>query len=217
MVPCQANNDKTSGSTMKRHQAPWTYWPNIIDYARLALFILFTLTAFHHYTIAVSAFIILALSDAADGFVARLFKQQSKLGTALDFTIDRVVTACLLLILAMLYPSCWLGFAGFLVLDCGSHFMHLYATACVGDHHHKHSHHITNPLLKLYYNNRHTLFALCFCHDAWLIGLYWYHFSPTSWLLWVLALLTPGFVIKTLIHGLQAYSAARYLNNSEQA
>ncbi len=196
---------------MKTNRPVWLYWPNIIDYARIGLFCVFLATAMHHHRIAILSFMILAFADALDGYLARELKQESLLGTALDFTIDRVVTASLLLVLTMLMPNYWLWFTAFLVLDSGSHFMHLYATAMLGDQHHKSGHHLKNPLLNLYYSKRSVLFGLCFCHDGWLIALYWYHFSPHTWLLWSLAVLLPGFVLKTAIHGLQVYAAAHLL------
>lgn len=196
---------------MNQHRPTWLYWPNIIDYGRIVCFVLFLLSAMHHAIIACSAFVVLALADAVDGWLARSLDQQSALGTALDFTIDRVVTASLLLVLAILYNPDWLWFCVFLALDTGSHFMHLYRTAIIGDGHHKHNYTPKNKLLSVYYNKRSILFILCFFHDAWLITLYLYHFYTAQWLFVLLIFLFPGFMVKTIIHGLQFLDASQTL------
>lgn len=198
---------------MRQNKPIYLYWPNIIDYGRIVLFGFFLLTAMHYPVVATALISLIALADAFDGWLARTLNQQSNLGTALDFTIDRVVTASLCMILGLLLPQYWFIFCVLLVLDSGSHFMHLYRAAILGDGHHKHKLPIKSRLVHLYYNNRGVLFALCFCHDAWLISLYLYQFHPATWLLIILIGFFPGFVIKTALHGLQFYAACKAFCN----
>ncbi len=185
----------------------YLYWPNIVDYIRILLFAVFLINAFRAPAIALICFIILALCDVLDGYLARKFNQQSHLGTALDFMIDRVATAALLLILACKFPGAWLLFCSLMIIDLSSHFMHLYKTSILGGGNHKHAYASHNRILDLYYNNRAVLFILCFCHDAWLISLFWYAFAPSHWLIVPLVLFAPGLIAKTLIHLLQFYRA----------
>lgn len=200
---------------MQQSTPVYLYWPNIIDYGRIVLFVLFLLVAMHHAVLATILISIIALADAVDGWLARTLNQQSHLGTALDFTIDRVVTASLCMILGLLLPRYWLFFCVLLVLDAGSHFMHLYRAAILGDGHHKHSLPIKSRLVHLYYNNRGVLFALCFCHDAWLISLFLYQSYPKLWLFIALIGFLPGFVIKTALHGLQFFAACKAFCQNE--
>ncbi|MDF1794957.1 MAG: CDP-alcohol phosphatidyltransferase family protein [Coxiellaceae bacterium] len=193
----------------------YLYWPNLIDYLRLVLFAIFLIAAFSAPMLALCCFVIAALCDALDGYLARKLNQQSHLGMALDFTIDRVVTAALLLILARLYNHWWLFFCTIMTIDLGSHYMHLYRTSIMGGKNHKHAFKIKSRLLPIYYNNRTVLFTLCFCHDAWLASLYLYAFVPNHWVILPLVLFAPGFLVKTIIHLLQFYVACVDLNHSD--
>ncbi|MDF1760530.1 MAG: CDP-alcohol phosphatidyltransferase family protein [Coxiellaceae bacterium] len=190
-------------------------WPNLIDYLRLVLFAIFLVSAFTAPLLALSCFIIAALCDALDGYLARKLNQQTHLGMALDFMIDRVITAALLLILARLYTNYWLFFCVLMIIDLGSHYMHLYRTSIMGGKNHKHALKVNNRLLHIYYGNRAALFSLCFCHDAWLASLYLYAFVPSNWLILPLVIFAPGFLLKTIIHLLQFYVACVDLNHSE--
>ncbi len=67
-------------------------WPNLISFFRILLaplisFYLFTDQAF----LAFYTFIIAGISDAVDGFIARVFKKKSLLGTYLDPLADKIL------------------------------------------------------------------------------------------------------------------------------
>lgn len=64
--------------------------------------------------------------DAVDGVTARYFNQCSKFGAVLDMLTDRMSTAVLLVVLALLYPDMWGAFAFLIVLDIVSHWFQMY-------------------------------------------------------------------------------------------
>ena len=87
--------------------------PNVITLIRLGLVpVVAYLLAIEAYRIALPAFLVAALSDFADGYIARRFKQTSKLGALLDPVADKLnmaVTTVLLAWLALL--PLWLAIA----------------------------------------------------------------------------------------------------------
>ncbi len=91
-------------------------WPNRITIARILLTPVLVMLAiraddgpqFRAWTLAL--FVILALTDAVDGFLARTLKQKTELGTFLDPLADKVllVTATVLLV-CPLWPDAAAG------------------------------------------------------------------------------------------------------------
>jgi len=55
--------------------------------------VVFVLIACEHYALALSAFLIAALSDALDGYFARLLGQGTPIGRQLDPLIDKVIVS----------------------------------------------------------------------------------------------------------------------------
>jgi CDP-diacylglycerol--inositol 3-phosphatidyltransferase len=196
---------------MRRKDNVYLYWPNMVDYARIVLWLIFLWVAFYQPIPAVVLYVLLDNLDALDGVLARKLNQTSKLGTALDFAIDRITIASLFLILAKLYPNLWTLFAILMALDLGSHYMHLYSSALTGVTSHKQLEDYKNRLLKNYYHHRPTLFSLCFFYDAFLLAAYMFHFYPNNAFAWIMVACFPGFFIKLLVHVLQLAAACRRL------
>ncbi len=72
------------------------FWnvPNTLTVGRLALAaVVFALIAFDQYALALAAFVVAALSDALDGYFARLLKQDTPIGRQLDPLIDKVIVS----------------------------------------------------------------------------------------------------------------------------
>jgi cardiolipin synthase len=73
---------------------PWTI-PNAIGYLRLAgipVFLVVALSARHgHSVLAATLFAVIGWSDYADGFMARLTGQYSRMGALLDPVVDRLL------------------------------------------------------------------------------------------------------------------------------
>ncbi|MFK7900079.1 MAG: CDP-alcohol phosphatidyltransferase family protein [Cyclobacteriaceae bacterium] len=78
--------------------------PNILTFARIAatpLFYYFLVT--HQLTAGVTTFILVALTDIADGYLARKFDVESKLGQALDPFADKFMVAFALVAIVTTY------------------------------------------------------------------------------------------------------------------
>jgi CDP-diacylglycerol--glycerol-3-phosphate 3-phosphatidyltransferase len=76
--------------------APRRFWnvPNALTVSRLALAVgVFVLIACESYAWALVIFAIAALTDALDGYFARLLKQDTPLGRQLDPLIDKVIVS----------------------------------------------------------------------------------------------------------------------------
>ena len=72
------------------------FWnvPNTLTVGRLVLAaVVFALIAFDRYALALAAFVVAALSDALDGYFARLLKQDTPIGRQLDPLIDKVIVS----------------------------------------------------------------------------------------------------------------------------
>jgi CDP-diacylglycerol--glycerol-3-phosphate 3-phosphatidyltransferase len=92
------SRDPDRGSMVSTASAPSKprFWnvPNTLTVGRLALaVIVFALIALEQYTLALAAFVVAALSDALDGYFARLLKQDTPIGRQLDPLIDKVIVS----------------------------------------------------------------------------------------------------------------------------
>jgi CDP-diacylglycerol--glycerol-3-phosphate 3-phosphatidyltransferase len=75
---------------------PRRFWnvPNSLTVSRLALAVgVFALIAYEAYVAALALFVVAALTDAADGYFARLLDQDTPLGRQLDPLIDKVIVS----------------------------------------------------------------------------------------------------------------------------
>ncbi len=76
--------------------APRKFWnvPNTLTVSRLVLAVcVFALIAWEFYAWALVLFVIAALTDALDGYFARLLNQDTPLGRQLDPLVDKVIVA----------------------------------------------------------------------------------------------------------------------------
>jgi CDP-diacylglycerol--glycerol-3-phosphate 3-phosphatidyltransferase len=76
--------------------APRRFWnvPNTLTVSRLALAVgVFALIDYQAYAWALALFAIAAITDALDGYFARLLKQDTPLGRQLDPLIDKVIVS----------------------------------------------------------------------------------------------------------------------------
>lgn len=95
------------------HAGTATLIPNLITLVRLALVPVMAWTlAAHHHGIAATVFLLIALSDWLDGFIARRLRLTSRVGAALDPVADKlsIVVATLILAMQHLLPL-WLAIA----------------------------------------------------------------------------------------------------------
>lgn len=73
-----------------------SFWnvPNLLTLSRLVLGVfVFGLIAYEYYFVAAAVFGIAALTDALDGYIARLLNQATAIGRQLDPLIDKVLIA----------------------------------------------------------------------------------------------------------------------------
>jgi CDP-diacylglycerol--glycerol-3-phosphate 3-phosphatidyltransferase len=76
--------------------APRRFWnvPNTLTVSRLALAVcVFVFVDYELYVWALAVFVIAALTDALDGYFARLLKQDTPIGRQLDPLIDKVIVS----------------------------------------------------------------------------------------------------------------------------
>jgi CDP-diacylglycerol---glycerol-3-phosphate 3-phosphatidyltransferase len=76
--------------------APHGFWnvPNTLTVSRLALAVcVFVLIEFQSFFWALALFVIAAVTDALDGYFARLLKQDTPIGRQLDPLIDKVIVS----------------------------------------------------------------------------------------------------------------------------
>jgi len=88
---------------------PWAYlsWPNRITLVRLALVAPFFVLIQHHQArplyrhLALAIFMLMALSDLVDGFLARRLGRKSHLGAILDPLADKTLIICAAVLLSL--------------------------------------------------------------------------------------------------------------------
>jgi CDP-diacylglycerol--inositol 3-phosphatidyltransferase len=178
---------------------------------RLLLLICGVLLSSYAPMVCLMLIILSCLLDALDGYLARKLHQSSLLGSALDFAIDRMTLAAMTAILIHVEPNDWLFWVFILLLDSGSHFMHLYASLPQSQLNHKQLDASENKLLKQYYDNKAVLFLSCLIHDLFLCVVFIYHYYPLKWILILWVIFAIGFIHKTFIHLLQIISATKKL------
>jgi CDP-diacylglycerol--glycerol-3-phosphate 3-phosphatidyltransferase len=95
--------------------------PNILTLLRLALvpvFILVFLLDFkHHHLISALIFLVAAVTDWLDGFLARKLNQTSPFGAFLDPVVDKVMVAAALVLLVSEFHSFWMSIAGIVIVS----------------------------------------------------------------------------------------------------
>ena len=144
------------------------YLPNLIGYARIlltgvsvALLIPRTNTP-SHLCLALGAYTLGFALDWLDGCLAKLFRQSSVFGAALDMVIDRLSTCALLAIISC--RSCasnhphgnFIAFSALCAagLDIASHWAHMHATLSDSGSHKTVGAASCSTLLSLYYKSR---------------------------------------------------------------
>jgi CDP-diacylglycerol--inositol 3-phosphatidyltransferase len=160
----------------KRHRIIPVYIPNIIGYLRIICSTVAIALAFTHPRIMLVSYFFSFVCDELDGRFARLYGQQSTYGAVLDMVTDRLSTAALLGILAVLYPSIAQVCLLLTALDIASHWCHMHASLVSGGTSHKvlSNHH--NWLVRSYYANRIFMGTCCVSCEVLYLSLYALHF-----------------------------------------
>ncbi|XP_031416450.1 CDP-diacylglycerol--inositol 3-phosphatidyltransferase [Clupea harengus] len=185
--------------------------PNLIGYARIVL----ALVAFFLMPCcpvpAVFFYLLSALLDAFDGHAARTLNQGTKFGAMLDMLTDRCATMCLLVNLALLYPSYTFLFQISMSLDIASHWLHLHSSMMQGATSHKTIDLSGNPILRIYYTSRPVLFVMCMGNELFFCLLYALYFieEPYGWLQALLGVCAVIAMLKAAISVLHLITASR--------
>lgn len=88
----QINNSSQGHDTLNQTPQKVINLPNFLTILRiLAIPIFITTIIYHKYLTALSVFICAAITDALDGLIARLTKQQTDLGRFLDPLADKIL------------------------------------------------------------------------------------------------------------------------------
>jgi len=97
----------------------WTI-PNLLTLLRLVLIPVFVLVfylPFHGHELTTAAiFLVAAITDWFDGFLARKLKQSSQFGAFLDPVVDKLMVAAALILLVSAYPTWWMSIAAIVIL-----------------------------------------------------------------------------------------------------
>lgn len=156
--------------------------------------------------------------DAVDGLAARLFNQSSLFGSMLDMLTDRVSTMCLLMTLGHFYTDYFFVLQLLLAIDIVSHWLHFFSSTIQGKTSHKRIDSATNPLMRLYYENKFILTSVCAMEQIFYCSLIVYHFEHellSIYLLWPIIISLPAIIFKNYINLLQIYGACKVMANCD--
>ncbi|MBK2125765.1 CDP-diacylglycerol--glycerol-3-phosphate 3-phosphatidyltransferase [Fangia hongkongensis] len=97
----------------------WTV-PNILTMLRILLIPVLVIAFYvpfpHHHGVSATIFLLAALTDWLDGFLARYFQQTTKLGAFLDPVADKLMVATALGLLIALYPYPWVAVPAIIII-----------------------------------------------------------------------------------------------------
>eukprot|EP00936_MAST-01D_sp_MAST-1D-sp1_P002585 g2585.t1 len=154
-----------SSSTTETPGDVLLFYPNIIGYMRILFTCLSVYYALEDWRTSMTCYLLSFCCDYFDGLVARACNQCSNFGAVLDMVTDRCSTACLLMVLGHLYAKeghgglALLFFSLLMTLDIFSHWLHMYASAKLREHH-KTTDTSQGWILRAYYGCK-PLFGYC--------------------------------------------------------
>lgn len=97
----------------------WTA-PNVLTVLRILLIPILVVAFYvpfpHHHGVSAVIFLVAALTDWFDGFLARYFEQTTKLGAFLDPVADKLMVATALGLLIALYPYPWVAIPAIIII-----------------------------------------------------------------------------------------------------
>lgn len=178
--------------------------PNSVGFVRLILMLIGYCFVFSQPLIWYVMMQLSGCLDMLDGWLARKFNQQSKLGQCFDMVLDRIYenTACIMM--CLIYPHYYLLFVAIIIIDLSSHFMLIYKTHLYHQSSHK-AVSSANFLLVIYYNNRFALTSAVIFYENFLGFLYLYHFYPLKWIFTLALICLPGALFKFGINIIQLF------------
>ena len=194
-----------------KNNAAFFLWPNCIEYLRIVLVMAGAWQAMRRPWLAFMLLFVAGVLDAVDGYLARRLQQESALGVALDYAVDRATTVVLAIMWVVCYPAWWQAAALILAIDILSHVLQLYLTAYRKEGSHKVLGGQQTGFIGVYYTRRSVLFAACASYDL-CIGLsYLYALVQSQWVLVLCLCCLPGFLYKLAVHLVQISSSSQQL------
>lgn len=142
------------------------YKPNIIGYVRL---ILLLSSIFAERLAFLTLYFSSVALDYFDGFFARMFHEESKLGASLDMITDRISTTILCCKIIASKPAYAIRCMVYVFVDLLSHFLYFVSMVHGGTHHKLFD---GNPLISFYYNPI-VLKIMCCGSEAYFMALYY--------------------------------------------
>lgn len=195
---------------ISKNRSVFLLWPNIVGYIRIIFLFIGVFTLRDHLVFGYIFYLLSALLDSVDGYLARILNQKSKFGMILDYSIDRFSTIIYLFSLTLFYPEYWGIFSLLASLDIASHLFHLFLSQSEGRMSHKEVDRDEGYLLKLYYTNRAVLFGTCCSYDMFFSSLLLYQAFPSSYVIFAAFIIfTPGFLFKIYVHMMMLINASR--------
>lgn len=186
----------------------FTFYPNLIGYARVVLAIAALYYMPLHPRSCSLLYSVSCLLDALDGYAARHFDQSTRFGAVLDMITDRCTTSCMLVFLATAFPRFSIVFQGLISLDFASHYVHMFSTLVMSGSgtSHKSVDASRSKILNLYYTNKTMLFVCCALNEAFFLALYLLSFSSP--------LLSPSLLQSVPDHAADAIQRGAEVNSS---
>ena len=94
--------------------------PNSLTLLRIALIPVFVVIFYLPFEwariVAAVVFVLAAITDALDGYLARRLGQTSRLGAFLDPVADKLMVAVVLVLLVQAHPSIWLALPAAIII-----------------------------------------------------------------------------------------------------
>jgi CDP-diacylglycerol---glycerol-3-phosphate 3-phosphatidyltransferase len=95
--------------------------PNLLTLFRLALVPVFIVVFFlnfqNHHWVSAGIFLIAAITDWLDGFLARKLNQTSSFGEFLDPVVDKIMVVAALVLLVSEFHNFWISLAGVVIVS----------------------------------------------------------------------------------------------------
>ncbi|KAI5171419.1 CDP-diacylglycerol--inositol 3-phosphatidyltransferase [Nematocida sp. LUAm3] len=196
----------------KQPESSFLFVPNIIGYVRAVLLLLSLMAP---KGIFVFLYCLSYILDAADGYTARMFKQESQLGYIFDMALDRASSTILFSNISRYYPWLFPLCSFLIILDLISH-MFAVASGFINKSSHKAQtqepteHPIVrycNSILSIYYS-RYILFFICLFNEMFVLNILSYHSKMFG------ISLLPFFLFKQLTNILQLARSSILLSTS---
>lgn len=152
------------------------FWPNIIGYGRIILYLICFYYIQHDFIITTTCYIIASLFDTIDGYTARALQQTTKFGEILDQLTDRCGLLGLIIALCTFYPKYMFLFQISSFIDISGHWIYMHASTMTGKKSHKNINVEDCWIIRLYYKYD-VLTLMVYGNEIFYLSLYAMNFT----------------------------------------